>query len=408
MNRKHFTKAVIAALPRPAAGAVAYQDTTVGALYLRCSSTGSQTWSVFKWSRAQRKPLRVALGPYPSIGVDLARRKALEITTAIDQGRDPVAEKRDTFAVPTLGVVSTAYATRLRAMSRRHPEYLHTIVRISFPDWLTRRLNTITQREISTRHDEIALKRGTVAASRSVKALRSLYRYAEIDLGLEMRNAARSIRIQDSRPRSRYMTIDEELKLRTVLETESDLARDYIHLLLLTGARRDNVAGLRWADVDFENALWTIPATVAKAGSAIQVPLPTQALELLHRRKRTCGSTEFVFPSRGKSGRLVEVWYLFERVKARTALLDLGMDWRVADPKALLATVAPKTAEGKGLAGLTIHDLRRTVAVKLVSSGASLPIVAAALGHKSLKTTLQVYALATQLDVRAALQRAAT
>ena len=406
MNRTHLTKAAIAALPSPAEGSVSYQDATVRALYLRCSATGARTWNVFKWSRAQRKPLRVSLGPYPSIGVDLARRKATEIATAIDQGRDPVDEKRETFAVPTLGSLSADYAQRLRAMGRRHPQYLHQIVCLGFSDWLSRRANTITQREVSARHDEIALQRGTVAASRAVKALRTLFRYAEIDLGLELRNVGRSVRIQDSKPRGRWMSIDEERKLHTVLEAESELAKDYVNLLLLTGARRDNVAGMRWADVDLNSASWTIPAAAAKAGSAMQVPLLDQTVSILKRRKATCGSTEFVFPSRGKTKRLVEVWYLFERIKARAALLDLGMDWRVADPKALLATVDEQLREGKGLVGLTIHDLRRTVAVKLVSAGASLPVVAAALGHKNLKTTQQVYALATQLDVRAALQRA--
>lgn len=104
MNRTHLTKAAIAALPVPTEDSVSYQDATVSALYLRCSATGARTWNVFKWSRAQRKPLRVSLGPYPSIGVDLARRKALEIATAIDQGRDPVAEKRETFADAYAGI----------------------------------------------------------------------------------------------------------------------------------------------------------------------------------------------------------------------------------------------------------------------------------------------------------------
>lgn len=404
-QRMHFTKAGIDAIPLPMEGSRTYQDRTIASLYLRVSATGARTWSVFKWSRAQRRPLRVALGPYPSIGVELARRKATELLVAIDQGRDPVAEKRATFAVPTLGEISAQYAQRLRAVGRRHPDYLHTTVCLSFKDWLGRRINAISQREVSIRHDAVALERGTVAASRAVKALRTLYRYAEVDLGIEVRNVARSVRVEDSKPRGRFMSPDEERLLRAVLSAESDLVRDYVRLLMATGARRDNVAGMRWADVNLSNATWTIPGSAAKAGSAITVPLMPEALEILQRRKEAFGAGVYVFPSRGKKKRLVEVWHLFERVKARAALLDLGLDWKVEDPRSAVAALDPATTEGKGLGDLTIHDLRRTVAVKLVSTGASLPVVAAALGHKNLKTTQQVYALATQLDVRAAMEK---
>lgn len=405
MKRVHFTKASIEALPTPATGAACYHDETVRGLFLRVSSTGARTWGVFKWNRLQRRPQRISLGPFPSVSVDMARRRAVELVAALDQGRDPVAEKQASFAVPTLGELSADYSKRLLAIGRRYPNYLHDTICLSFRDWLPRRVNAITQREISARHDEIALKRGKVAASRAVKALRTLYRYAEVDLGVEVRNMARSVRVQDSKSRSRYMSSDEERKLRTVLVAESELVQDYVKLLLLTGARRDNVAGMRWADVSFSDATWTIPGALAKSGSAIVVPLLAEAVEILARRQQTCGSAEFVFPSRGKKKRLVEVWYLFERVKARAALLDLGLDWRESDPRALLATVESSRVEGKGLGGLTVHDLRRTVAVRLVSAGASLPVVAAALGHKNLKTTQQVYALATQQDVRAAMER---
>ena len=405
MKRLHFTKASIEATPVPTSGAISYQDTTVSGLYLRISATGARTWSVFKWNRVLRRPQRVSLGPFPSIGVDLARRKAGEVVAAIDQGRDLAAEKRQHFAVPTLGELSAEYAQRLKSIGRRHPNYLHDMIRLSYADWLNRRINTLTQREISKRHDEVALNRGNVAASRYVKGLRTLFRYAEVDLGLSVKNVARSIRVQDSKPRGRYLSPAEEQKLLTVLGAESPLVQDYIKLLLLTGARRDNVAGMRWADVNMSEATWTIPASSAKAGTAIKVPLVREAMELLKRRLLSCGSAIYCFPSRGHTGRLIEVWYMLRRIKARAVLLDLGMDWRTDEPLALLATVDDETARGKGFADLTIHDLRRTVAVKLVSAGASLPVIAAAMGHKNLKTTQQVYALATQDDVRAAMER---
>jgi integrase len=405
MKKLHFTKAMIEALPTPTEGAASYADAKTSSLYLRISRTGARTWSVFKWCRAQRRPMRVSLGPYPSVGIDAARRRATEVVAAIDQGRDLQAEKAKRFAIPTLGELSASYRRRLEAMGRRHHGYVASVVRLSFKDWLDRRADNITQREISQRHDEIALSRGRVTAARAVKVMRTLLNHAQLELGLDVKNVARAIRVTDSRPRSRYMTEAEELKLLTVLTAESEDAQDYIRLLMLTGARRDNVAGMRWADVDLTARIWTIPGSDAKAGTAIAVPLVLEAVALLTRRRDSGRSSTFCFPSRGKTGRLVEVWPMFQRLKARAALHDLGLDWRARDPKAVLAKIDPKVAAIRGLGDLTVHDLRRTLAVRLVGSGASLPIIAAALGHRNLKTTQQVYALATQEDVRAAFER---
>jgi integrase len=404
MKTTNFTKASIDQLAPPLVGSVSIRDAKVQGLYLRVSASGARTWNVFKWCRARRRPLRMSLGPYPSIGVDQARRKATEIIAAIDQGRDVIAEREERFEYPTLGELSLAYSKRLKATEHRHTQYLHTLVLLSFKDWLNRRVNTITQREVSERHDDIAAKRGAIAASRAVKALRTLYNHAERDMGLQVRNIARSVRVKDSRPRGRYLSKDEEAKLLTVLEAESRDVRDYIRLLMLTGARRDNVAGLRWEDVNWREELWRIPPGLAKAGSAIDVPLVAEALDILKRRFAEHEKSTYCFPSRGKCGRLREVWYMFNRLKARAILFDAGLNWRTEKPIDALEEVP----EGKriGLRDLTIHDLRRTVGVRLVGAGASLPVIGAALGHRNLKTTQQVYALATREDVRAAMEKA--
>jgi integrase len=408
MERLHFTKASIDALPLPASGAVTYGDSKVQPLNLRVSSTGARTWNVLKWNRATRRPKRISVGPYPSVGVEMARRRAQEIIAALDQGRDPVAEREAHFAYPTLEELSEAYAKRLTATGCRHPEYLHYLVQLGLKDWLSRRVNTLTQREISERHDRIARERGRVVAARTVKALRTLFNHVDRDLGLPLKNVARAVRVKDSQPRARYMTKDEERKLLAVLPAETQDAQDYIRLLMLTGARRDNVAGLRWADVDWIEQTWTIPAGDAKAGSPITVPLLPAAVEILERRCMALGEdATFCFPTRAADGRLKEVWFMWARIKARALLLDADLDWRDPKPRELLAR-APADAikNAPGLRDLTIHDLRRTVAVRMVGAGASLPVIAAALGHKNLKTTQQVYALATQQDVRAAMARA--
>jgi integrase len=402
--KTNITKALIEATPLPEQGSISIQDTKVSGLYLRLSASGARTWNVFKWNRAHRRPMRVSIGPYPSVGVDQARSKATQIVAAIDQGRDLAAEREQRFAQPTLGELSVSYSARLKATKHRHSAYLHTLVINAFKDWLNRRVDTITQREISARHDLIAASRGPVAAARAVKALRTLFNHAERDLGSNMRNVARGVRVKDSKPRGRYMTKEEEAKLQTVLAAEPAFVQDYVRLLLLTGARRDNVAGLRWSDVNWPERVWRIPGDLAKAGEAIEIPLVPEAIAILERRYKEHKETGFCFPSRGRKGRLLEVWFMWRRIKARAILLDAGLDWRCDKPHDAIDAIPENIRVG--LRDLTIHDLRRTVAVRLVSAGASLPVIGAALGHRNLKTTQQVYALATRDDVRAAMERA--
>jgi integrase len=408
MERLHFTKALIATLPLPASGARTYADAKVQPLNLRVSATGARTWNVLKWNRVTRRPKRISIGPYPSVNVEMARRRAQELIAALDQGRDPIAEREAQFEFPTLGELSDAHARRLAATGCRHPNYLQYLIRLGLNDWINRRVNTLTQREVSERHDRIAGERGNVAAARTVKALRTLFNHAERDLGLTLRNVARAVRVKDSQPRARYMSKDEERKLLAVLPAETQDAQDYIRLLMLTGARRDNVAGLRWTDVDWIEQSWTIPAGDAKAGAPITVPLMPPAVEILERRRLTLGEdVTYCFPTRAADGRLKEVWFMWTRIKARAVLLDAGMDWRGPKPRELLAsTPADAVKNAPGLRDMTIHDLRRTMAVRMVGAGASLPVIAAALGHRNLKTTQQVYALATQQDVRAAMAKA--
>ena len=152
--------------------------------------------------------------------------------------------------------------------------------------------------------------------------------------------------------------------------------QDFFLLALLTGARRGNVASMRWDDVDPTWKLWRIPGEVAKGGQPIVVPLVDAALAILTRRKATANGNPWVFPSYGKSGHIVEVKGAWKRILTAAGLSD----------------VRP-------------HDLRRTLGSWQAIGGASLPIIGRSLGHSQPATT-QVYAR-LQLDpVRASVTAA--
>jgi integrase len=157
------------------------------------------------------------------------------------------------------------------------------------------------------------------------------------------------------------MSGDELKRLTAALaETPDRQFVDIIMLLILTGARKGEVLSMRWADLTLarDKGVWSKPASATKQKADHVVPLSAPACELLAKIKKR-GSGEFVFPSSDNpSGHIIEI------KNGWTALCER------ADIK-----------------NLRMHDLRHSFASQLVSSGASLPLIGALLGHSNPSTT---------------------
>ena len=94
-ERLNFTKAALDALPLPAAGQrSAVLDAKAPGLQLRLTSSGAKTFCVFRRVRGGGSPERVTLGRYPTMCIEQARRRASEITAAMENGTNPAEELR--------------------------------------------------------------------------------------------------------------------------------------------------------------------------------------------------------------------------------------------------------------------------------------------------------------------------
>jgi integrase len=82
--------------------------------------------------------------------------------------------------------------------------------------------------------------------------------------------------------------------------------RDYILMLLFTGLRRGEAAGLRWADVDFTSRTIKLPARRTKAKRPLNLPMTDFVHDLLVALRALGTENEFVFPGDGASGHLRE------------------------------------------------------------------------------------------------------
>ena len=131
---------------------------------------------------------------------------------------------------------------------------------------------------------------------------------------------------------------------------------------------------MRWGDLDLGEAVWTVPASDSKNKQPITLPLVSRAVEILNDRQN---GSEYVFPSRGKTGHLVEPKKAWEEI--RTAA---------------------------GLPGLRMHDLRRTLGSWQASAGVSLGIIGKSLGHAHGSRATNVYARLDLEPVRTAVTAA--
>ncbi len=140
--------------------------------------------------------------------------------------------------------------------------------------------------------------------------------------------------------------------------------------------RRSNVLAMKWNDINFDQATWTISAEESKNMESMLIPLTKNVLEILNNRKKRRASI-FVFPStKSKTGHIVEPR------KAWLALL--------------------KTAK---IVDIRLHDLRRTLGSFQVMTGASTAIIGKTLGHKSPAAT-EVYARMNLDPVRESMEKA--
>jgi integrase len=206
--------------------------------------------------------------------------------------------------------------------------------------------------------------KGKVATRRNLFAvLRRLFRWAISQGDLE-RSPLEGME-PPPLPRSRDRVL-EDWELRLVYEAsgkEEGPFAPLLHLLILTGQRLEELAGLRWEELNREQALFHIPAARAKNRRATDVPLSPPAVAALD----TLGGEKWprkglVFTTTGKtpvSG--------FSRAKRR-------LDWQMIE-------IATKEKEERELRPWRYHDLRRTLATGMQRLGVRFEVTEAVLNH---------------------------
>lgn len=214
---------------------------------------------------------------------------------------------------------------------------------------------------------------GAGIARRSIASLSSLLSWA-VDQEIITTNVATRVKKPPQNKKERFLSEAEAARLLEVLSAmEEECALlpvhgDLFRTLLLTGARRGEIAGLRWNEVDLGRGFATLSAERHKAGGHAglkHIVLNAAAASIISRRPR---EGELVFPAPSDAAR---------RAKA---LPEQGCN-------AVLAKAWQRVRARADLPGVGLHDLRHSYASFAAAGGASLLLIGTALGHTQAATT---------------------
>lgn len=369
MPKRALTAAAVERLKPPEKGQVEHFDAGYPGLAFRTSYGGGRSWVYFY--RAHGKLRRLTLGPYPALSLAEAREAWRRARDAVDRGEDPAAakaeaKKREPDTVRSVGeTFITKYA---RPRNRTADEVERMLALHLYPVLGTRPIEKVTRRDILDLLDTIEERASAARANRVLANVRRMFSWA-VERGIIEVSPVASVKPPgQEQTRDRVLTDDE---LRAFLRACNRLGEPFgplLHLLLLTGQRREEVAAMPWSEVDMAGAIWRLPAARTKNKRASDVPLSKQSVAILEALPRR---SPLVFPAQFSRDGHTEPRPLsgFGRAKERLDALMVE-ELRKADPDATLPD-------------WRLHDLRRTAASGMARLGVAVHVIEALLNHKS-------------------------
>ena len=289
-----------------------------------------------------------------------ARKIARQLFAQAQLGVDLAAEKAKAKAAAhlTLGSVTDRYlAMKQRAVQngtftestfKAASRYLA----LFWGPLRSRPIDSIKRVEIAARVQDLTTEYGRSASAKARFLLSAMFQWA-MGEGLCDSNPVAATNNPEAgiMPRERVLE-DRELKAIFDYAGDDDAGR-IIKLLAYTGCRRDEIARLRWEEVDLEGGRLMLPGARTKNRRPLVLPLPAPALQILQSVARRDGPCVFGDPRHGFTG-----WTFAKR----------QLDARL-------------TAAGTPLSNWRLHDLRRSMRTGLGKLGVRVDVAERAINH---------------------------
>jgi integrase len=302
---------------------------------------------------------RVLIGNANVISAEAARTAAKKILAAVALGQDPQADRADRRAKDQLTMRNVVAQYLDARKDEVRPRTLVETTRYLSTGTYFRPLHgmpidAVKRKDIASCLVAITRKNGSVTAARAKASISAFFTWC-LRMGF----------IENEKSNPTIGTVEFTKTARERVLSDSELAAVWnnagndehgkiIKLLILTGARRGEIGGLRWRELDADSGTWTLPAERSKNKHAHALPLPAAAWDIIdtvpqmaHRDQLFGVHAEEGFTGWG-DGKLA----LDDRLTGK-----LGEPW-------------------------TVHDIRRTVATRLGDLGVQPHIIETVLNHR--------------------------
>ena len=363
MVKKILTDAAVKRLkppPKPEkkgeAAQADYFDQGYPGLALRVSYGGRKAWTYFY--RHNGKLKRMALGTYPATSLAEAREAWRAAKEVRDRGRDPATEKKRQAGATEFEAVLAEWLHRDQSGNRSKDDVKRIIDKDATPSWKGRHVSDLTRRDVLDVIDAVVDRGAPVMARRLHAHLHRFFRWC-VGRGIIPANPMADLPKPGAETKRERVLSDAELK--AVWQACDKIGWPFgpaIQLLILTGARRQEIGALRWSEIDLPQICVRLAGDRTKNSQPHTIPLSKPALTIIEglpRVQRSGGADEppvdYVFTTNGKTP--ISGWS-----KAKSELPEMSEPW-------------------------TLHDLRRTVATGIQRLDVSLQVIEAVLGHVS-------------------------
>jgi integrase len=326
-------------------------DALLPGLYLIVQPSGARSWAVrYRHGDRTRKH---TLGNYPLLDLKAARELGAKALRVAAEGRDPGHDKKQERGTTVEDVVAQFLDRHCRhnhsPRTLKESERLLRLYVLS--RWSDRPARNISRAEVREMLDRLMADGTPVLANRVHSITRKFFGWAAEHEIIPASPVAGLKAPAVEKSRDRVLTDQELRTVWNAAEGADPIYGAMVRLLVLTGQRRGEVAGMEWAELDLKNRLWSLPGARTKNGRAHDVPLSRQAIAIINALPRT--SERYLFSPTGNA-----------------AINGFGK------PKDRLDELC-------GFADWTVHDLRRTVASGMARLGIGLPTIERVLNHVS-------------------------
>ncbi|GMV69705.1 MAG: hypothetical protein AMXMBFR76_21440 [Pseudomonadota bacterium] len=379
-----ITKRLVDATKPTGKTQILWDDSLIG-FGLRVFTAGGKSY-VLRFRTSDGRQRMATIGKHGPLTPDQAREKARNMLHAISTGADPLAERKAAREALTVEQMATLYQASGR-FAEKAPSTQSVdrgrMTRHILPLLGKHRADKLTREDVRLAYAKIrdgktaatvktgprglaVVKGGEGTAAKAILLLRAMLAWA-IEEGILEVNPAAGVKVSASGTRDVILECAGQYHamFRTLerMEAEHRIRRpaaDSIRVIALTGARRGEITGLRWGQVDLKACRVVIPPSEHKTGRKTGKPriigLPIEAQAIIIRQPEGAPDDLVFQPATG------------------TNPMSLSKPWRAVRAEAGLP-------EGIGL-----HGLRHSLASSMAMQGAQASEIMTAMGHKLMST----------------------